>query len=156
MHPCIHPLITILTGVIGGFVAKAPNALLTEQIGWRAVELCLFGLQVLALITLVMLWIIEYSCLHNNERANRRQHQLDSGVATTEDQKSLHRAIIAKRPSASAKRVVATACHKPRHVKVTTSSLHIITIMILNRLIILLIKIRYFCESKKPSYGGKQ
>ena len=65
------PLTIILAGVPGGFVGKAPTALLTEKIGWRAVELCLFGLQVLALITLVVLWMIEYS--HNNKRVILRK-----------------------------------------------------------------------------------
>ena len=111
----LYPLAIILAAVAGGFVGKAPNALLTEQIGWRAVEWRLFGLQVLVLITFVVLWIIEYS--HNNKRVNRRQHQPDSGIATTEDQEPSHRAI-AKRPSASVKRVVATTCRKPGHVKV--------------------------------------
>ena len=100
----------------GGFVGKTPTALLTEQIGWRAVEWCLFGLQVLTLIMLTVLWIIEYS--HNNKSANHQQNQLESGVATTEDRKPSYRAI-AKRPSASAERVVATTCRKPGHVKVT-------------------------------------
>ena len=121
MRPCIHPLTTVLAGVVvGGFVGKAPVALLTEQIGWRAVELCLFGLQVLTLITLVVLWIIERS--HNNKCVNCCQHQLESGVVTTKDRKLLHHAI-AKRLSASAERVVATTCRKSGdgHVKVTTA-----------------------------------
>ena len=101
---------TRLAAVAGGLVGQAPNALLTEQIGWRAVEWCLFGLQVVILVTLVVLWIIE--CSHNNKRAHRRQHQKqnqpESGVATTEDGTPSHRAV-AKAPSASVERGVATA-----------------------------------------------
>ena len=105
------------TAVAGGLVGQAPNALLTERIGWRGVEWCLFGLQLLTLTTLVVLWIIE--CSHNNKRANRRQHQPESDGVTTEDRNPSHRAI-ATRPSASVERGVATAYRKPGHVKVTT------------------------------------
>ena len=115
-YPNGVPSNTRLAAVAGGLVGQAPNALLTERIGWRAVEWCLFGLQVVISIMLVVLWIIE--CSHNNKRPNRRQNQ-NQPESGTEDHNPSHRAV-AKAPSASVERGVATAYRKPGHVKVTT------------------------------------
>ena len=65
----------------GGFVAQAPNALLTQHIGWRGVEWIYFGAQLLALAGLVLLWVAEY-CHDKRQPASPRHAGGDESLST--------------------------------------------------------------------------
>ena len=57
---------TCLAAVTGGFVAQAPNALLTERIGWRGAALVLAGFEAVFLLAELVLCIAE--CSHKKKQ----------------------------------------------------------------------------------------
>ena len=110
----------------GGFVAQAPNALLTQHIGWRGVEWIYFGAQLLALIGLVLLWVAEY-CHDKRQPAKPRHAGGDESLPTanTANQSPLENGDNPSEisahptPSGSAEMAIVTPYEKkPGHVKV--------------------------------------
>ena len=99
--------------VAGRFVAQTPNALLTEQIGWRGVEWILFSTSVAVLVVLIVLWIMEH-CHNKKQRAenNKRTPSLNTARESSSDHGAQ------RAPNDSGEMAIATAYRKPGHVKV--------------------------------------
>ena len=60
----------------GGFVAQAPNALLTEQIGWRGAAWVLVGFEAVFLLAELVLWILE--CSHKKKQLKKVMNALQN------------------------------------------------------------------------------
>ena len=56
VYICQH---CVLAAVSGGFIAQAPNALLTQLIGWRGAAWTLAGFEAVFLTVEVVLWLAQ-------------------------------------------------------------------------------------------------
>jgi len=70
---------TLFLSVSGGFIAQAPNALLTQEIGWRGAAWTLAGFEAVFLAVEIVLWLAQ--CSHEKKQRETKVEPATVNVA---------------------------------------------------------------------------